>query len=349
MNKVFNLRRVGWVVGGAALVAVLVGARLLNSPSRADYPADKTRPTGKGVVCFGQVDLEHGVTDLNPSVAGRVTVVEVRENQEVKAGTVLLRVDDYLARRRVREARADLEAARQRLAEALKLPRRQQVRLEQQRAAIEAVRQRLAATRKLLAQSRRLKKKGLAGEADLEASRAMVRQVEALERVEQARLRELELTDTTTAINTARAEVSARQARLDQARRAAEDCALKAPADGTVLRVLVNPGALLGPQSPRPAIKFCPKGQWVIRAEVEQEFANRVKPHQLADIQDDAAGGPTWRGRVKSVGSWFSKRRLAMLEPSRFNDVDTLECLITLDRGQPPLRIGQRVRVRLRP
>jgi hypothetical protein len=36
-----------------------------------------------------------------------------------------------------------------------------------------------------------------------------------------------------------------------------------------------------------------------------------------------------------------------LLEPLQFNDVRTLECIITLDPNQPPLRIGQRVRVRI--
>ena len=35
------------------------------------------------------------------------------------------------------------------------------------------------------------------------------------------------------------------------------------------------------------------------------------------------------------------------MEPLQFNDVRTLECIVTLDPDQPPLRIGQRVRVTL--
>jgi hypothetical protein len=38
-----------------------------------------------------------------------------------------------------------------------------------------------------------------------------------------------------------------------------------------------------------------------------------------------------------------------MPEPLQYNDARTLECIIELDAGQPLLRIGQRVRVMLRP
>ena len=34
-----------------------------------------------------------------------------------------------------------------------------------------------------------------------------------------------------------------------------------------------------------------------------------------------------------------------LLEPGQLNDVRTLECIIALEPDQPPLRIGQRVRV----
>jgi multidrug resistance efflux pump len=348
MKSIFSRRRLSWGLGGTALAVVLVGARVLNSPSRA-APASANRPDGRGVVCFGHVDVEHGVTSLHPLLGGRVTAVEVRENQQVKAGAVLLRLDDFQARRRIREAQADLEAAREQLAMARKFPSRQKVRLEQQRAAIDAVRQRLTAARTQAERKRQLKKKRLATPSETDAADALVRELEALERVEQARLRELELNDVTAAVKTAQANVTAREARLDQARRAQEECALKAPADGTVLRVQVGPGEVLGPQPRQPAILFCPTGPRIIRAEVEQEFAGRVKAGQAATVQDDATGGPTWRGRVKSVSDWYTRRRSVMLEPSRFNDVRTLECLIALDPGQPPLRIGQRVRVTLKP
>jgi multidrug resistance efflux pump len=157
------------------------------------------------------------------------------------------------------------------------------------------------------------------------------------------------LNDPSADVRSARASVTARQARLEQARRAVEECALKAPVDGTVLRMLVNPGDVLGPEPKQPAVLFCPAGRRVIRAEVEQEFAGRVAVGQAATVQDDASGGPTWHGRVLRLSDWYTQRRSILPEPSQFHDVRTLECLIVLDEGQPPLRIGQRVRVTLRP
>ena len=54
--------------------------------------------------------------------------------------------------------------------------------------------------------------------------------------------------------------------------------------------------------------------------------------------------GEETSGQLSSVIG-FRRESNGELEPLQFNDVRTLECLIALNPGQPPLRIGQRVRV----
>jgi multidrug resistance efflux pump len=341
-----------WGTGAVLLAGTLVGSRLVNNPSRADETpaaASESAHLGKGVVCFGYVDMEHGITELHPLVPGRVTRVEVREDQAVQAGTVLLRLDDYQAQRRVREAEADLAAAQEQLGQALKGPEQHEARLAQQRAGLRAVQHRLKGGRHLLTRKRDLVDKKLLNPIEAEAAEALVQELEALERVEIGKLTELELNDPSAGVRSAKASVAARQARLEQSRKAVEECCLKAPVDGTILRMSVNPGDVLGPQPKQPAVLFCARGRRVIRAEVEQEFAGRVAVGQTALIQDDASGGPTWPGRVLRLSDWYTQRRSILPEPAQFHDVRTLECLIAIDAEKAPLRIGQRVRVTLRP
>jgi multidrug resistance efflux pump len=167
-----------------------------------------------------------------------------------------------------------------------------------------------------------------------------------MERAERAKLRELELYDASMVVKRAKVEVDVHQAQLEQAARGVRDCLLTAPADGTVLRILVGPGDVLGAQPKQAAVVFCPDGRRIIRAEVEQEFARDVAVGQLAAVQDDTtADGPIWHGRVLRVSDWYTHRRSILQEPFQLNDVRTLECLIALDPGRQPLRIGQRVRV----
>ncbi|WP_457588569.1 HlyD family secretion protein [Ensifer canadensis] len=55
------------------------------------------------------------VTSLAPKVAGYVTGIEVRDNQSVRAGEVLFRIDDRDYRARLAQAQANVEAAKARL------------------------------------------------------------------------------------------------------------------------------------------------------------------------------------------------------------------------------------------
>jgi multidrug resistance efflux pump len=334
----------------ACLTSLALGAGWVVNLSRATGSPGREAPAVElSIVCFGYVDVEPGVTPLYPLLPGRVTQVEVHENDAVKAGTVLLRLDDQVARLRVREAEADLEAAREQLAQALKLPEQHQTRLIQQRAAAEAVQHRLEAAQHALTRKQQLEKIDQLNPREVDAAAALVRELEAVERAEKGKLAELQLLDPSSGPKRARADVSAKEARLEQARRGEAECVLKAPAAGTVLRVLVGAGEVLGAQPRQPAVLFCPQGPRIIRAEVEQEFASAVAVGQAAAIQDDTTASFTWHGKVARMADWYTQRRSVLQEPLQLNDVRTLECLIALDPGQPALRIGQRVRVTLGP
>jgi multidrug resistance efflux pump len=347
-----RLVRVFWIVGIAILVAGAAGAgRALQSSSSTTSAALTTTTAAEtaGVICFGHVDVEGGVTSLYPLVPGRVARVDAHEGDVVKADAVLFHMDDRLAAGRMREAEAALRAAQAELADARKLPEQQRIKIEEQQNAIEGVRHRLEGARQILARKRDLVRVDQLSSKEASAAAEIVKELEAAEKAEIGKLRELKLRDPSLTVARAEADVQAKEAQLDQAKRARDECLLRAPVNGTVLRVLVNPGDVLGAEPKQAAIMFCPTGVRLIRAEVEQEFAGRVAVGQAATIYDDSTSGPTWRGKVTRISDWYTHRRSILQEPFQFNDVRTLECLVAIDPGQPQLRIGQRVRVALGP
>jgi multidrug resistance efflux pump len=249
----------------------------------------------------------------------------------------------------VREAEAALRAAQAELADARKLPEQQRIKIDEQQNAIEGVRHRLEGARHILARKRDLVNVDQLSSKEASAAAEIVKELEATEKAEMGKLRELKLRDPLLTVARAEADAQAKQAQLDQAKRAQDECVLRAPVDGTVLRLLVSPGDVLGAEPKQAAIMFCPMGTRLIRAEVEQEFAGRVAVGQAAAIYDDSSSGPTWKGKVTRISDWYTHRRSILQEPFQFNDVRTLECLVAIDPGQPQLRIGQRVRVALGP
>jgi len=329
-------------VGIALMAGNLLGRR--PAPALADPPADSS-PTTEAVVCFGSVDLEHGVTSLLPLQPGRVAEVLVRENQAVPAGTELLRLDDRVARSRLLEAEAALKLSRLQLDQARKGPDQKRDRVAQQQSLVDAAGTRLAAARQVLAQRQKSGQPPVIHAADVAASEVHVRELEALQRSETQRLAELKARDVDAEIRRAEYDLAVAEARQEQARLALEECAVKAPRPGTVLRILVGPGDVLGAERGQPALLFAADGPQVIRATVEQEFASRVREGKDALVQDEADPAVSYRGHVARVASWYSQRRPVLHDPSQLSDVRTLECVIILEPGQTRLRLGQAVRV----
>ena len=206
-------------------------------------------------------------------------------------------MEDQAAEYLVRQAEADLRAAEKRLEDANKLPAKHRLDLDQQKQAIVAKQGLLAAERYGLQRLQRLLKSNNAPQDEVNVADARVQAASASVAVEEKKLKQLELVDPSIDIARAQAEVDAKRAMLDSARFACDECKMKAPSDGRVLRLSVGAGETIGTLPKQPPVQFLPDGPRIVRAEVEQEFANRVKEGQAADIQDDSTAGPVRHAR----------------------------------------------------
>jgi multidrug efflux pump subunit AcrA (membrane-fusion protein) len=136
-------------------------------------------------------------------------------------------------------------------------------------------------------------------------------------------------------IGRAAAEVRAARARLEQAEEARDQHVLRAPADGTVLRLLASAGDLVSPQPGRPLVQFWPADRpLVIRAEIDQDSARGLEEGDEVKVYDYyCPAGFTGTGRLMRIGKWYAQPRTVLDEPGRFKDTRTLECVI--DRLKP--------------
>ncbi|MGH7174022.1 MAG: HlyD family secretion protein [Gemmataceae bacterium] len=331
-------------VGGAGWVANHFWGPSAQTP--ATSAATSRKDDGEeGVVCTGFVDLEHGVRSLAPLHPGRVAAILVKETQHVETGAPLLRLEDQDAKFQVQAAESAVTAAEIQLEEALKLKEQQRARLAQQQAAIQAAGFRLHGAREMLRHKENQLKHDLVSSEEVTMTRDEVKALEQQEQSEREKLAELKTIDPALSIRKARAQLKQSQIHRDQARHQLDECTLKAPVAGTMQRITVGAGDIVTGNPAQPIVRFAPDEAPLVRAEVNQEFADRVHVGQKALIRDDARSGASWRGKVERVAGWYQHRRPTTLDPSAFTDVRTVECLIAVDPGQPPLRLGQRMRV----
>jgi HlyD family secretion protein len=340
-------------LGLGVLVLIGVGARMMlhrnGDSSEAQELAQGANPRQKGVVLSGYVDVEEGIISLYPLLPGRVEKVLVRENDAVKQGTELLRLDDRVAKLKLEQAQADLTAAQAKYEAAKQLPELHRSKLAQQTEAVNAMQNRLSAARNKDKSAKKLFDIKQLSQEELDAARDLVKEAEAGERAEKEKLSALKKLDPFLDVRQAAALLDAKKAQLEEAKYALREQVLRAPEDGIVLRVNVGPGDVLGPIPKDAAILFSGSQRRIIRVNVEQEFAGQVKIDYPAEVQDYINPDGVWRGKVVRIADVFMHTRTLL--PQRFSlsgdDTRTLECIVVLD-DTSELRLGQRVRVTIR-
>lgn len=253
-------------------------------------------------------------------VGGYVKTVPVNENDYVKAGTLLVQLDDADYRVRLQQAQADLAAAEATgggggfsgQAEAqVQSAAGQQSALDAQIGAARANASKAAAD---LARARELASKQIISRQQLDAASAAAA-------VAQANLlaAERQASAAGGAVNTAEAGVRVANARTGAARAALENAQLQldytritAPASGEVSRKQVEVGQLVAPGQPLMAI-VADTGTWVTANFKETQLSD-LRVGQPVEIDVDAYGGCHAEGRVQSISS-ATGAKFALLPP----------------------------------
>jgi multidrug resistance efflux pump len=368
--------------GGVVLVGSLLGARLLGpgGGGGTDSTGKAAPPAGGGKEAAATVVL--GTADSDPEPArhglppvlqsGEVVEVFVKQGDEVKAGAKLYRFDTTMLEQEVEAARLALARAGATAATARGAADQhaKKVDLQKQVVAGYEAQVKLALEAWRLGEhnlNEGLKAQGIPPEkweerrkndvklyelyADHEAQRVKT----AIEKATLADLEAAKGNQVDKLIAEADAEVRRYEGMVRKAEAAVRLCTVTAKVDGTVERVSVTPGDVLGISSRTPAVILIPAGPRVVRARVEAEFAHKIGSNQkgrVVTIHDFTDPRVTYQGRVRDIGGSFLPRRSnegALIQ----NDTRALEVVIEVidpaPAGRPPIRVGQEVRVNFGP
>lgn len=378
----FRFNRLIWIFGILLLIGTVAGAGwMLNrshaSSSDASKDSKVTVPYGgKGIAAGGHVDVEPGISRLYPSQLGRVVWI-VEEGKKVKKGDVLLQVDDRQAQAKLREAKLALAQAKVVLKEAKiavamaniayeeakVYPKKHEAEIKGQQAILEAAEKQKESGKIKLKDALKFFDEGYLKLNEKNQAVDLFKKIAAIATAQREKLKALKLENPQLKVQLAEKTVELKKQKVEEAQKdveykeelvkqaqiAVDQHQVHAPAGGMALRVHTRVGEVLGNNPKAPAIEFCPDLPKIVRTEVLQEWANSVKEGQECIIEDDTSSAYQWHGKIIRVSKWLTHRRSIIQEPFRFNDVRTLECIVSIQETPGhPLRIGQRMRVMIK-
>lgn len=289
-------------------------------------------------------------TLVAPKVSGYVATVNVRDNQQVKAGDILATLDDRDYRVALETAAANLQVSEARRTSAEAQLEQQQANIDQAKAALLASQATAQYSGQSAARYRRLLQSGTATADEQEKASSAMRSSAASVQQAQAALSsaQKEIGVLQAAVRLATADIAAAQAGVDQAKLNLSYTHIVAPIDGMVGQRAVRQGAYVSAGTRLLAV--VPLQQtWIMANYLETQLQD-VRPGQKATIRVDALPGKLFRGHVDSIAP-ATGATFAIISPDNATGnytkvVQRLPVKIVLEANQPDLvqlRVGMSV------
>jgi len=243
--------------------------------------------------------IEAHVTPIAPQVAGRVEQLLVKDNQEVKAGDVLLQIDPSDFQAELDQARASLAAANGQLKQANAQLTADQAKVEQEKANVIAAKADAAQAASDYKRYRAVGDQGIsASELDLAGTKAKATEAEVQAAQNKELSAEAQLSLDKAAIQTATAGVQKNEADVQQAELNLSYTQVKASEDGYVTHRTVEAGAYVQPGQPLLAI--VPQQVWVV-ANFKETQLTHMRAGQPVTVKVDAYPQIKFTGHVDSI------------------------------------------------
>jgi membrane fusion protein (multidrug efflux system) len=250
--------------------------------------------------------IEGYVIPMASQVPGRVAELLVKDNQAVKQGEVLLKIDprDYEAS--LAQARADLAAAGSRLDQAKAQVRASEAKFEQALATVVAANAENRRAADDLKRYESVESRAVSKSAfDLAQSQARVAKANWEAVRSQAKAAEAEVALSEAGVGTASATVQQAEARLRQAELNLSYTEIIAPEDGRVTRRAAERGAYI--QQGQALLAIVPRRYWVI-ANFKETQLTHMRVGQPVEVVVDAYPARKFKGHIESMQSGAGAR-----------------------------------------
>lgn len=283
----------GWLA--AALVIILLGIGAKYWAQRNTAPEYKTSkiesgPLTASVLASGTLSPVVSV-QVGSQVSGQLKEMLVDFNSEVKAGQLIARIDPETFEYKVRQAQADVDAARSQVLV-------QQANINAQRAEVARIDVNAADAKRDLELKQQLVEKGFISTADRDKAQATWNAL-----VEQSKTARAQLAVVQANARNAEAIVRQREASLAQANVDLSRTAIKAPVNGVVIKRSVEKGQTVAASLQAPEL-FIIAGNLTdmqVDTSIDESEIGRIRLGQKASFTVDAFPGRTFDGAVTQI------------------------------------------------
>jgi len=312
-----------------------------------DPPIQPARsPYDHAIGALGIVEARSENIEVGSALSGVVLEVHVPSSavgRQVEAGDPLFRVDDRDLNAELAAARSRLEAARRRLERLEQQPRAEEI--PPSAARVEAARRRVALTFDKLERARRLVgREAVSDETVIERelehqiAKSELDRFEAEHALLLAGAWEPELAIARAAVDEARADARRLEVEIERA-------TVRAPIDGRVLRVDLQPGERVEARAEQPLMVLGDVERLHVRVEIDEEEISRLRSAAPAIGYPRGDGGRSHRLRfVRLEPLVVPKRSLTGLGGERV-DTRVLQAIYEVEGSGAGLFVGQQLDV----
>lgn len=348
---------------GTLVVVLTAGKDPATNPTAKDKDKDKDKTakeapkteSGRKLVCLGYVDSEEPMEKIYPDnypMPSKIKRVLVKEGAIVEKDQPLMEFVDDTYDLKIKQAEIGIELAKAERVKAEEAIKSHPYTVHIAEFELLAREEEYRSKKRDLDNTLRLLKNDPSLQAEREAKEAAMES--ASKSLEAAKWKVKMMKDFIPNYLINMADVGIRNAEnlRDQAVDAKKALACKAPARGRILRVFAVDGMAFHAMSREPAFWFIKDSPMIVRAEVTQEFARRVKLGMNARVECDYESNQQWKGRVIKVSDQYLPKRQGgggVSEIMQVSEERVLECLISIEPSKdvPPAKYGQKVKVTL--
>ncbi|HLJ15781.1 MAG TPA: efflux RND transporter periplasmic adaptor subunit [Bryobacteraceae bacterium] len=341
------IARAGFIVIGLALGMYLVHYLPYQehaSASEKQHLAD-SRPSLDPVslACPGRIEGESDTIHVGAAIDGVIRTIRVKEGEKVVKGQVLAELEcaDLKSALQIAQAEADsLQQSRARLLRGSRVEEREAA--AQNTAAAKAVVEQTAAQRQRMLTLR------MADEVSKSSYDQVQRDYEVAQAQYQRAVRNQQLVNAgplSEEVARADADLRAAKDKVQLAQNKLDKCFVRAPIDGTILRVQLHEGESFALVAPRPLFSIANLSGRRVVAEVDERDVGAVQVGQKVNISADAYSRKQFSGTVTRIVPVMGKKSVLTGDPADKSDRDVLEVVAGLEKSALELPVGLRVTV----